>query len=61
MVRVGPAFTLRSVQARLIGSPATASITKQGRRGCGRKVTVTLGPVPGTDGEALAQARMARQ
>ena len=43
------------------GSPVSHYAAPLAFTGTLRKVTATLGPVPGTDGEALAQARMARQ
>lgn len=46
-----------------VRTPAIDALTARGPMlpGTLRKVTVTLGPLPGSDGEALAQAEMARQ
>ena len=43
------------------GSPVSHYAAPFAFTGTLRKVTVTLGPLPGIDGEALAQAEMARQ
>ena len=43
------------------GSPVSHYDAPFAFTGTLRKVTVTLGPLPGSDGEALAQAEMARQ
>ena len=46
-----------------VRTPAIDSLAARGPMlpGTLRKVTTTLGPLPGSDGQALAQAEMARQ